>query len=125
MAAFFGVFDGHDGARAAEYCYKGLLPHILSETQYCMLKHNKQRGGSKVKLSLVQTGIINAFHHAQTRFGNKMSPPTFQDVKNGVKATRFDNKGSIARMCGTVPRKRKPRGGTTALTLSIVSKQRI
>jgi serine/threonine protein phosphatase PrpC len=123
MAAFFGVFDGHDGARAAEYCHKGLLPHILSETQYCI---DKQRGGSKVESSTLETGIINAFHYAQTRFGNKMSPPTFQDVENGVKATRFDNKGSIARiMSGTVPRKRKPRGGTTALTLSIVSKQRI
>jgi hypothetical protein len=31
MQAFAGVFDGHDGPAAAEYCAKGMLPHILLE----------------------------------------------------------------------------------------------
>ncbi|KAL7565316.1 hypothetical protein ACA910_014601 [Epithemia clementina (nom. ined.)] len=32
LLAFAGVFDGHGGAQAADYCAKGLLGHILSET---------------------------------------------------------------------------------------------
>jgi len=127
MLAYVAVFDGHDGPRASEYCYKGLLPHILSETEDCIQKHRGQKpderlikavDGSKVQLPL-DAGIINAFHRAQERFGMKLDPPTYQHVKEGVKATRYDNKGPILRLWAN--QKRKPRGGTTALTLHIVS----
>lgn len=33
-----GVFDGHNGPDAAEYCSKGLLHHILAETMCCSSK---------------------------------------------------------------------------------------
>lgn len=128
MAAYLAVFDGHDGPRASEYCYKGLLPHILSETRDANQKetHSTQDkeyeaiDGSKVE-SPLDAAIINAFHHAQTRFGNGLSPPTFEDVKKGVKATRYGNKGKLARIYSKAKQRRKPNGGTTALTLMIVS----
>jgi hypothetical protein len=33
LLAFGGVFDGHDGPDAAEYCARGLFPHVLEETR--------------------------------------------------------------------------------------------
>jgi hypothetical protein len=123
MVAYIAVFDGHDGPNASEYAYKGLLPHILSETEESIRKNkgNKQVvavNGDKVDSSL-DAGIINGFHKAQDRFAKQLDPPTFQDVKKGIKATRFGSKGHLARLLRK-PRG-KPRGGTTALTLQIVS----
>lgn len=123
MVAYVAVFDGHDGPNASEYAQKGLLSHILSETEDSVRKHKEKKivvamNGSKVD-SPLEAGIINAFQRAQERFAMKLNPPTFQHVKQGVKATRFDNKGLLARKIKS--RKAKPRGGTTALTLQIVS----
>ena len=123
MVAYIGVFDGHDGPNASEYVRKGLLPHILSETEESIRKNKgiKQvvtENGNKVD-SALDAGIINGFNKAQDRFAKQLDPPTFQDVKKGTKATRFDSKGHLARLLRK-PRA-KPRGGTTALTLHIVS----
>lgn len=118
MVAYVAVFDGHDGANASEYAHRGLLPHILSETEDCHRKNHKKKGG--VAMDPLGEAITNAFHKAQERFAMKLDPPTIQDVKEGVKATRYDNKGHIARHM--LKTKKKPRGGTTALTLQIVSK---
>ena len=130
MVAFIAAFDGHDGQLASEYCHKGLLPHILSETKDCMYKHIDDGPNDNLVKTLahardakvqspLDASIINACHRAQARFGMNLHPPTFEDVKKGVKTTRFDNKGLLSRLA--VGRKRKPRGGTTALTLHIVS----
>ena len=129
MAAFFAVFDGHDGARAADYVSRGLIYHILSETQESVRNHkNHEENGHVVAMdgsrveSPIDAGIINAFHRAQERFAMKLDPPTSEHVKKGVKATRFNNKGILARTCCARPR-RLPRGGTTVLTLHIVRKR--
>jgi hypothetical protein len=35
LLAFGGVFDGHDGPDAAEYCARGLFSHVVEETRDC------------------------------------------------------------------------------------------
>lgn len=116
MVGYVAVLDGHDGPNASEYCSKGLLPHILAETEYCLRTGKKKvMDGSAISCS-VDAGIMNAFHRAQARFAANCEPPTFEEVKENT--TRGDN-GLLARMRRI--RKPRPRGGTAALTLSLVS----
>jgi hypothetical protein len=127
MMAFAGVFDGHDGPLASEYIAEGLLPHILSETAECIHMHGS-KWLQKVKAvdgtitaSALEAGYVNAFHRAEERFAANESPPTLEEVKGGVQATRLDKGGLCSQICPP-PRRPVPLiGGTTATTLAVVS----
>jgi len=112
LVAFAGVFDGHDGRLASEYCSEGLLQHILIETAQSVAKDKCNKDPQKI----LKVAYVNAFHNAQTRFGAQDHPPTFQEVnRRGV----WRN-GRLKRFfCGN--KDDSLHGGTTACTLSIVS----
>jgi len=129
MVAFAGVFDGHDGATAAEYCSQGLLKHILMETNACIAQRERASIGrcseSSISLqtnyvSLLEEGYALAFHKAQEAFACDSAPPTFDVVKRYARTRRRQrNSGFLRRFFS--PKEDRP-GGTTACVLSIVSK---
>lgn len=117
---FCAVFDGHDGAKAADYCSKGLLPHILAET-YAMTKKyvtssNDADGDTDMKRKILSSSYDESFRRAQRRFGSYCTPPTFEELSDGVAKVRM-NKGFWYRLCCTP--QRGLRGGTTATTLAL------
>lgn len=136
-----GVYDGHDGDFAAEYCRKGLLPHILAEqssrTQQPAPKWSfavdranaplqldegasKDKNGSS-KLNM-EIPFVAAFQKAETRFGNQLDPPTFEEVsKIQTTPLKLAPPGSYNPMQWMTTPADPQRGGTTACTMSVVS----
>lgn len=120
LVGYAGVFDGHDGKSASEYCADGLLNHIVAETVELDHRYTDSRkpimavDGTE-SFSPLDVGTINAFHRAQARFAAGMSPPKFDDVKKGAKATRWIRSPFERFRASPVP---PPRGGTTAVTLA-------
>lgn len=146
LLAFCGVFDGHDGARAADYCAKGLLAHIFLEATELSKKRsppNASAAGrlrrrfspSNAKSELatdfalkeavqelsdpLEAAYVRAFHHAQERFGAGLEPP--------VPACKLSKLGkqlswrSLLRPKSQQVVDNLVPGGTTACTLSLVS----
>ena len=130
MVAFAGVFDGHDGATAAEYCSQGLLQHVLIETNASIAQRERASIGRCSEhsdalhtnsISLLEEGYVLAFHKAQEGFASNTAPPTFDDVKRSTRTRRRRrNSGFVRRLFA--PKEDRP-GGTTACVLSIVRKQ--
>jgi hypothetical protein len=116
LVVFAGIFDGHDGSLASEYCSMGLLPHILAETQNCASKLSPSLKGD-INLQVLKQGHINGFTWAQTRFATGSNPPTFRDLKCGPSYVR-NSRSFFQRLCGGPPP--SLRGGTTATTISLV-----
>jgi hypothetical protein len=116
LVVFAGIFDGHDGSLASEYCSMGLLPHILAETQNCASKLNPSLKGD-INLQVLKQGHINGFSWAQTRFATGSNPPTLRDLKSGPSSVR-NSRSFFQRLCGGPPP--SLRGGTTATTISLV-----
>ena len=141
LSAFIGVYDGHDGDFASEYCRQGLLPHIIAEQRSNIQPSNGwsftsdranaplnlDDGASKddpaLKLDM-EIPFTSAFQKAEERFGNNLEPPTFDEVsKTQATPLKLAPPGSFNPMqwiataaVGTEPR----RGGTTACTMSLV-----
>jgi hypothetical protein len=106
MLAFSGIFDGHDGPLAAEYCANGLLQHILMETISTEMERaaGMSDSASQIEETFPSTDrtdtkasslsiwdhqeqlkdldkvYVRAFHHAQDQFAATGIPPTFDDV---------------------------------------------
>jgi len=132
LVAFAGVFDGHDGEAASHYCCKGMLHHILAETDRLThkLTETTKRGRKKslsmplpsssskdINIQLLKQGQVNGYTSAQTRFGTGADPPTFADVNDGHVRSNQSLFGKF--FCGT---RRSIRGGTTATCISLYSK---
>lgn len=142
LSAFMGVYDGHDGDFASEYCRQGLLPHIIAEQRSTNQQSSKgwgfavdranaplnlDKGAGKddptLKLDM-EIPFTAAFQKAEERFGNELEPPTFDEVsKTQATPLKLAPPGSYNPMqwiataaTGTEPR----RGGTTACTMSLV-----
>lgn len=128
LLAFAGVFDGHDGSKASDYCAKGLLPHILLEAENAGKKKLGKRrfsplssdSGADIRLQeavkelpLLESIYVRAFHHAQERFGEGMEPP-----KIGKTVAKQISWRTLLRRKSHHP---VEAGGTTACTLSLVS----
>ena len=138
LVAFAGIFDGHDGDKAAIYCAQGLLHHILAETEHCAAKlhsssiHKSKRKDNAtsvmasdgnhthkdINIQVLKQGHMNGFIWAQTRFGSGSDPPTFRELKLGPISVR--NSQSFFKRIFCAPQ-REVRGGTTASTISLVS----
>lgn len=129
-----GVFDGHDGGAASEYCSEGIMQHILAEVSDSFHINNDQSPASSSSCSIptmmngvetksvLEAGLINAFYQAQERFGMKMKPPTLEDFRlGGVDKTRAKRLGALKRMLNAAAPPR--RGGTTALVLCLLAEQ--
>jgi hypothetical protein len=128
---FCGVFDGHNGAAAAQYCSKGLFPHVLLEmtetlsadmrtkpdaTAGTKCSEDKSlKAQSNVKDSAGALKIIlepcykRAFEKAQEQFTRNGHPPTFYEVE----IKRQDLMVSI--------KKEKTRSGTESCWAKIIS----
>ena len=136
MAAFVGVYDGHDGDLCSEYCSKGVVPHILSELSQTVAATQQSRWGfaadracapldfetpdSSNKSSELKPQYVSAFHKAHDRFCNNMEPPTFEEIKapGPLKVAPPASYNPMQwNLTGTVSQ----RGGTTACTMSVVS----
>lgn len=131
MAAFVGVYDGHDGDLASDYCSKGLVPHIISEltpqssaqTQRWSFSVDRanaplnfETSETKDRSSAFNLQYIAAFQKAQNRFQNKLEPPSFEEVcKPG--ALKVSPSQSFIQWMATPTEIQ--RGGTTACTLSV------
>lgn len=137
-----GVYDGHDGDFASEYCRQGLLPHIVAELRSIQqspkgwgfavdranapLKLNEGNGkddpASKLDMEAPYTA---AFQKAEERFGNELEPPTFDEVsRTQVTPLKVAPPGSYnpVQWIATATTTTEPRrGGTTACTMSLVS----
>jgi hypothetical protein len=136
MAAFVGVYDGHDTDLASSYCSKGLVPHILSE----LTSRSSPRltsgwnlvGPDRANVPLtfetqedpsysdMQIPYIAAFQKAHERFVNKLDPPSFEEIMQQIgpiKVAPPVNLNPISWMTGTAE---PQRGGTTACTMSVV-----
>jgi hypothetical protein len=136
MAAFVGVYDGHDTDSASSYCCKGLVPHILSE----LMSRSPQRGTSgwsfmgpdraNVPLafevqedpsySILQVPYIAAFQKAQERFGNKMDPPSFEEITQQMGPVKVAPPVNLNPMSWVAGSSEPLRGGTTACIMSVV-----
>ena len=152
LLAFAGVFDGHDGPKAAEYCSKGLLAHILYEqSSAASSSQNKNHhlgmkrrfppttpptattttiASTNVRASteedLLENTYVRAFHRAHERFGAGMEPPT----TNNSTTTSSMSLGKQSSWRNLLKRRRANHhtqviGGTTACTLSLVSCDRL
>jgi hypothetical protein len=138
MLAFAGVFDGHDGDAASQYCVDGLLQHMLQSTflHYLHLLSSSQRslassdgGGDSLLLAEATTllphedpvllplaqAMQHAYEQAESEFASDERPPTFAQV--GTRMTRRRSSRLLKRVLYTTPPKA---GGTTACTLSVV-----
>ena len=129
LLAFAGVFDGHNGPKASEYCAKGLLPHILleAESKKPTTALRKRRfsptitdSGAEIRLQEavqdlppLESIYVRAFHHAHERFGSGMEPPEMNKAVTKQMSWR-----SLLRRKTNQP---EVFGGTTACTLSLVS----
>jgi len=143
LSAFVGVFDGHDGDTCAEYCKHGLLQHIIAEqavssvpTSLYSWLFSVDRANAPLALDPGSGSDINndeeidmerhfqtAFARAEQRFGNKMKPPTYDEVAEmktvPLKVDPPTNYNPIiSRMAASTSERH--RGGTTACTLSLV-----
>lgn len=134
LLAFAGVFDGHDGPKAAEYCATGLLPHIFLELQK-LAAPKKRLSAYTTKMSsstlpdastavLLEQTYVNAFHHAHERFGSSLEPPSIEDNNNNnniaIMGKQSSWRSSLALRRKPVHRSAQIFGGTTACTLSLV-----
>ena len=135
MAAFVGVYDGHDGDLASEYCSTGLVPHILFELSSQSQQQARWGFGpdranapldfetpevSKSSSSKLKQEYVAAFQKAHDRFCNNLEAPTFEEIsKPGLlKVAPPSSYNPMQWMATAVP---PPRGGTTACTMSVVS----
>lgn len=132
MVGFIGVFDGHDGDLASEYCSKGLVPHVLAEfyarSSNDSIKttegNESERQTNRLlfeKEKDLTVAFVGAFQKAQTRFQQNIIPPSFEEVCNDspLKIRRDGANEILEWICSG--EETPPRGGTTACTLSIVS----
>lgn len=138
MAAFVGVFDGHDGDLASDYCRKGLVPHIISELsgqsvaavqvsrwsiaadRACAPLDFETSESSNPSTSEMSHQYISAFHRAHDRFCNNLEPPSFDEVSQPgpLKVAPAASYNPMQWMATPIP---SQRGGTTACTMSVVS----
>ena len=143
LSAFMGVYDGHDGDFASEYCRQGLLPHIIAELRSTTQQSSKgwgfavDRANAPLKLEEgvgkedstskldMEVPYTAAFQKAEERFGNELEPPTFDEVsKTQVTPLKVAPPGSYNPMqwISSATAAAEPRrGGTTACTMSLVS----
>ncbi|CAB9522403.1 Protein phosphatase 2C 3 [Seminavis robusta] len=136
MAAFVGVFDGHDTDMASEYCSKGMVPHILSELTGQSVQRGSQMwnimGPDRANAPLafdtiddpthsdMEIPFIAAFQKAHERFANKMDPPTFDDLsKLGGTPIKVAPPTSLNPMQWMATSPEPQRGGTTACVMSV------
>jgi len=85
QVAFVGVFDGHDGPQAAQYCAEGLLPHVLIEMNKELRGKNespKKACGENVSSwkSHFEPIYCRAFQNAHKQFAETGKPPCLDDV---------------------------------------------
>lgn len=136
MAAFVGVYDGHDGDFASEYCSQGLVPHILSELtsqsaeqlsrwslaadRACAPLDFETPETADKTVSPMKNQYVDAFTKAHDRFANKLEPPSFVEIsKPGLLKVAPPTNYNPMQWMATPPA--PPRGGTTACTMSVVS----
>mmetsp|Transcript_27802 Transcript_27802/g.50512 ORF Transcript_27802/g.50512 Transcript_27802/m.50512 type:complete len:401 (-) Transcript_27802:96-1298(-) len=125
LVGFVGIFDGHDGVAASRYCAEGLVQHIVSETTQSIQEIRFNKRGDILDENVVgkalDSGLVKAYTRAHDRFGSNFNPPTWDDVHQGVHATRIKKSTFCTRLCSNVPI--PPRGGTTALSLCMYGKR--
>lgn len=146
MAAFCGVFDGHDGDFASEYCCQGIVPHIVAElisrssnlqSSTAAAQKKWGFGGDSANAPLNLSGedpdnkkkipqtdmtipYTAAFQKAHNRFCNHMVPPSFEEVAK-ASPLKVAPPASFNPMQWMATAQAPARGGTTACTMSVVS----
>lgn len=133
MAGFVGVFDGHDGNLASEYCSQGLVPHIIAEhgARCAPPSRNSWSFANDSATAALDIGVdcekqdleisyIAAFQKSHQRFCNHIGPPTFEEVCKcaPLRTERPRNYNPAKWLMHSTPAQK---GGSTACTVAVVS----